>query len=143
MLRLTCHFCIYYPQVTVNYLVYILFQRLSKAINETCPDEQMTCLLSRKINSRNGIEVCFESSVKTNPCPAVLLSEQRICDEFYIITLNCSLVQPQETTTMTSSNTQTNLIQETNEGMFLIRIKGFYQCNTTTCMIREKATCVQ
>lgn len=124
-------------------MVYILFQSLIEVINETCPDEQMTCSLSQKRDSRNGIEVCFESSVKTNRCPAVLLSEQKICDEFYIITLNCSLLQPQETTTMTSSNTQTNLIQETNEGMFLIRIDGFYQCNTTTCMIREKATCVQ
>nr|XP_022300214.1 uncharacterized protein LOC111108536 isoform X2 [Crassostrea virginica] len=91
------------------------FQSLIEVINETCPDEQMTCSLSQKRGSRNGIEVCFESSVKTNRCPAVLLSEQKICDEFYIITLNCSLLQPQETTTMTSSNTQTNLIQESNE----------------------------
>ena len=108
-------------KLQLNDLVYILFQSLSEAINETCPDEQMTCLLSRKIDSRNGIEVCLESSVKTNLCPAVLLSEQKICDEFYIITLNCSLLQPQETTTMTSSNTQTNVIQETNDGMFLRR----------------------
>ena len=103
---------------SLNYLIYIIFQSLTEVINEACPDEQVTCSLSQKRNSHNGIEVCFESSVKTNRCPAVLLSEQKICDEFYIITLNCSLLQPLETTTMTSSKTQTNVIQETNEGMF-------------------------
>nr|XP_022300216.1 uncharacterized protein LOC111108537 isoform X2 [Crassostrea virginica] len=90
-------------------------QSLTEVINEACPDELVTCSLSQKRNSHNGIEVCFESSVKTNRCPAVLLSEQKICDEFYIITLNCSLLQPFEMTTMTSSKTQTNVIQETNE----------------------------
>lgn len=83
-------------------------QIVSSTIQDICADEQTTCLLSQQRSERNGIRVCIDSSVRTSPCPEVVVSDQKYCGEFYVYTLNCTVQQQSQstvapTTSMTSA----------------------------------------
>lgn len=80
-------------------------QSVATTIQEICADEQTTCLLSQQKSERNGIQVCIDSTVRTSPCPEVVVSDQKYCGDFYVYTLNCTVLQPTvaPTTSMTSA----------------------------------------
>ncbi|XP_052676902.1 uncharacterized protein LOC128158800 isoform X2 [Crassostrea angulata] len=85
-------------------------QNVATTIQEICTDEQTTCLLSQQKSERNGIQVCIDSTVRTNPCPEVVVSDQRYCGDFYVYTLNCTVLQ-QSSPTVASTTLMTPAAQ--------------------------------
>lgn len=102
-------------------LSFISCQNVATTIQEICADEQTTCLLSQQKSERNGIQVCIDSTVRTNPCPEVVVSDQRYCGDFYVYTLNCTVLQ-QSSSTVASTTLMTPAAQtvtDKNSSMFV------------------------
>lgn len=101
---------------------YILsFKSVATTIQEICADEKTTCLLSQQKAERNGIQVCIDSTVRTSPCPEVVVSDQKYCRDFYVYTLNCTVLQ-QSRSTVASTTLMTSAAQtvtDKNSSMFV------------------------
>ncbi|XP_048740714.2 uncharacterized protein LOC125654717 isoform X2 [Ostrea edulis] len=89
-------------------------QEIGNQINDYCQSE-MHCLLSLNRDNGNGIQVCIYSTFKTEPCPKIEISKQMLCDDLYMITLNCSLVQQDPGTTTPIPSPKTNNSQNKDD----------------------------
>lgn len=124
-------------------LSFISCQNVATTIQEICADEQTTCLLSQQKSERNGIQVCIDSTVRTNPCPEVVVSDQRYCGDFYVFTLNCTVLQ-QSSSTVASTTLMTPAAQTVTgknssmfvNGTFLTEIRFWtFLCKGCSCFI--------
>ncbi|XP_062574936.1 uncharacterized protein LOC134236813 [Saccostrea cucullata] len=82
-------------------------QKISEEIKELCYDELWFYWLTLERAKKNGIRVCIDSTVKIDRCPETGISDQQFCDDFYVLTLNCSLT-PNNTEANSSTSTSNN-----------------------------------
>ncbi|XP_062618778.1 uncharacterized protein LOC134280388 [Saccostrea cucullata] len=99
-------------------------QKISEEIKELCHDELWLYSLTLERATKTGIRVCIDSIVKTDPCPEIEVSDQQFCDDFYVITLNCSSTSNNmEAISSTSASINKGTI-ENNDGVSVALLTG-------------------
>ncbi|XP_061186635.1 uncharacterized protein LOC133194745 isoform X2 [Saccostrea echinata] len=74
-------------------------QKIREQIENHCDDEAWYYSLTLERAKKTGIQVCMDWMVKADLCSEIDVSDQLFCDDFYVLTLNCSMTQNSTETT--------------------------------------------